>query len=112
MNAFEFSKEAIRLCSGFGFINGVDVVLIDEPVAKIKAVIEKDTFINIFYNAETAKYSFALIKNNQRIFGVDNTKKWHIHTFEEPESHLESGSISLLDFLKILESNKDKWYDI
>lgn len=86
--------------------------MIDEPVAKIKAVIEKDTFINIFYNAETLKYSFALIKNNQRIFGVDNTKKWHIHTFEEPESHSESGSISLSDFLRILESNKDKWHDI
>lgn len=112
MNAFEFSREAIRLCSEFSFIIGVEILLIDEPVAKIKAVMEEDTFINVFYNAETSKYSFALIKNNKRIFGVDNTKRWHIHPFENPESHTETTVMSLLDFFKILESNKDKWSSI
>lgn len=65
MNAFEFSREAIRLCSEFSFIIGVEILLIDEPVAKIKAVMEEDTFINVFYNAETSKYSFALIKTTK-----------------------------------------------
>jgi len=109
MNAFEFSREAIRLCSEFSFIGGVEILLIDEPVAKIKAVINKDTFINIFYNAETSKYSFALIKNNKRIFGIDNTKRWHIHPFANPESHTEATAVDLLDFLRMVKANKDKW---
>lgn len=110
MNTFEFTKETIRICSEFDFIESVEILLIDEPVAKIKAVAGNDVFINIFYNADALKYSFALIKNNRRIFGVDNVRKWHIHPFEDPESHVKSESISLLDFLKILESGKDKWF--
>lgn len=50
-----------------------------------------------------------LLKNNKRIFGIDNTKNWHIYPFEDPESHIETTSISLLDFLEMLVSNKDKW---
>jgi hypothetical protein len=111
MNAFDFSKHAINVCAKYNFIQGIEIQLLDEPVVKIKVAINDDTFINIFYNAETVKYSFALIKNNERIFGADNTKSWHMHPFENPDSHVESSVVSLSDFLEILESNKNKWYD-
>ena len=109
MNAFEYSKYAIEAFSRYDFIQSVEIILLDEPVAKIKAVITEDSFINVFYNAMTAKYSFTLIKNNKRIFGVDNTRKWHIHPFKNPESHEDTIELSLLDFLEIIKSNKDQW---
>lgn len=109
MDAFEFSKYAINSCSKYSFIQSVEIQLIDEPIVKIKAVITSDVFINIFYNAETEKYSFALIKQNRRIFGIDNTRNWHMHPFENPDDHLKTTKTSLLDFLKILASNKNKW---
>lgn len=87
----------------------IEMQVLDEPVVKIKAEINSDTFINIFYNAETAKHSFALIKQGKRIFGIDNTRNWHIHPFENPENHLETTNTSLLGFLDVLASNKDKW---
>lgn len=109
MNAFEFSKQAIHICSEFSFIQEIEIQLLDEPVVKIKALLGTNTFINIFYNAETLKYSFVLVRNNKRIFGIDNTKNWHTHPFENPESHLETTEMSLADFIKMLEFNKDKW---
>lgn len=110
MNAFEFSKYAITTCSQFDFIKSIDVMVLDEPVAKIKAYIASDIFINLFYNAGTLKYSFALVKDNRRVFGADNTRKWHVHPFDNPDIHEESGEISLKDFLDTLASNRDKWY--
>jgi len=37
-------------------IQGVDILLLDEPVAKIKAVISEYAHISIFYNADTAGF--------------------------------------------------------
>jgi len=34
----------------------VDILLLDEPVAKIKAVISEYAHISIFYNADTAGF--------------------------------------------------------
>ncbi len=109
MTAFEFSKYAIRLYSRYDFIKAIEILMLDEPVVKIKAIINERNFISVFYNAETQKYSFALIKDNKRIFGADNTRKWHIHPFEAPNSHKESHSMGLEEFLEILKDNKDKW---
>ena len=109
MDAFEFSKQAIASCANHSFIHEIEIQLIDEPVAKIKAIIDGDTFINIFYNAETSKYSFALIRGNKRIFGADNARSWHTHPFESPDSHIESSEMSLSDFLNVPASNRDKW---
>ena len=109
MNAFEFSKYAIEVCSKFDFIEKIEILLLDEPVSKIKAIINARTFINIFYNSESEKFSFALIKNNKRIFGVDNTRNWHIHPFENPDSHVNSSEISLLDFLEMVGPDKNNF---
>lgn len=109
MNAFEYAKEAIEVCSRFSFIKEIEISLLDEPVVKIKASIQKNSFINIFYNADTSKYSFSLIKDNKRVFGLDNTRKWHIHPFEDPNSHIETDPLSLIDFLEMLKSAKNKY---
>jgi len=109
MDAFEFSRQTIEVCAKYDFIQGIEIQLLDEPVAKTKAIIDSDTFISIFYNAETSKYSFALIKKDKRIFGVDNARNWHIHPFGSPDFHLETSGLSLSDFLDMLASNRDKW---
>jgi len=45
MNAFEFSKYAIEECSGCDFISEIEILLLDEPVVKIKAIIQEDIFL-------------------------------------------------------------------
>lgn len=108
MDAFSFCKNAITAFYACQIIQSVEVRLLDEPVAKIKAVVNNDIFIDIFYNAETERCSFALIKNSERIFGVDNAKFWHIHPFEDPSTHKKIEPLSLTDFLNTILLNKDK----
>lgn len=112
MNAFDFSKQVIETSSHYDFISEIEILLLDEPVVKIRAIIHGSLFIDIFYNAETGKYSFALIRNNDRIFGADNLRFWHIHPFEDPESHIETAPVSLSGFLEMLKTNKDKWFSL
>ena len=76
---------------------------------KIKAVIDNDSFVSIFYNAETGKHSYTLLKHGKRLFGADNTRTWHIHPFENPDTHAKSRAIFLEEFLNILLNNRDKW---
>lgn len=110
MEAFEFSKHAIDVCSRYDFIQDIEIQILDEPVVKVKAIVNDTSFINIFYNAETVKHSFALIKNGKRIFGADNTMGWHIHPFDNPDGHKESADISLREFLDILNARREKWF--
>jgi hypothetical protein len=109
MNALDFLKEAIKTLSEYDFISSIEIQLLDEPVAKIKTVLTGNSFMTIFYNAETRRTSFALIKNNKRIYGADNTKNWHVHPFESPDSHIETEPVILTEFLETLSSNRSKW---
>lgn len=43
--------------------------------------------VDAFYNEQTGTTAFALILNEQRIFGADNTGGWHVHPFAAPDEH-------------------------
>lgn len=51
---------------------------------KIRIKLRENIFIDIYFNAENDRKDFALIYNNERIFGYDNLKEWHMHPCEEP----------------------------
>jgi hypothetical protein len=44
-------------------------------------------FVDVFYNEQTDTLAYALIRNGQRVFGVDNTGGWHRHPFDDPRRH-------------------------
>jgi hypothetical protein len=92
-------------------VTGVELLLLDEPVLKLRVHLGTVAFVEIFFNAETGKTSFALIKDRQRIFGADNTRGWHMHPFNSPESHHRCEEISFENFLRQVEQNKDKWFE-
>lgn len=109
MSIFNFFKEVTDVCASTDFIKDLDLLIFDEPVIKLRANITETTFIEIFFNSQTGKCSFALVKNELRIYGIDNTKDWHIHPFENPCDHLTFHWISFREFIKRIEENKSKW---
>lgn len=44
-------------------------------------------FIDVFYNEQAGTTACAMIRQGQRLFGTDNTGGWHVHPFDDPESH-------------------------
>jgi hypothetical protein len=105
----EAYRDILDACAQSTVVSGLEPLLIDEPVLKLRIHLGTLAFIDVFFNAETGKTSFALIKNGQRIFGADNTRGWHLHIFDSAESHHPCDELSFESFLTQVEKNKEKW---
>ena len=90
-------------------VTGIALLLLEEPVLKLRAYVGALVFVDVFFNAETGKTSFALIKDQHRIFGADNTRGWHLHPFESPESHYPCETMSFAGFLRHVETHREQW---
>lgn len=54
---------------------------------KIRVYFNQEGFVEIFYAQKSAKFSFALILKQERVFGIDNSRGWHIHPLDNPGKH-------------------------
>ena len=55
---------------------------------KANVILNADTFISIRYNSRNGRKDYALIYKEQRVFGYDNLKTWHVHPFGASNTHL------------------------
>jgi len=69
-------------------ICGIPLVRRLTPTAiNLRVEVTTDGFIDAFYNEQTDTIVYALIQDDQRVFGADNTGGWHIHPFDNPADH-------------------------
>ena len=54
----------------------------------LRITINKETFVDVYFNEETQRTDYALIYKGERIYGVDNLKGWHCHPVQAVEQHL------------------------
>ena len=66
----------------------IEILLQTEKSFKANIHLQKRVFIAVRYNARNERTDFALIKNEQRIFGYDNLKEWHYHPYSDPSEHV------------------------
>ena len=101
-----FTRTVQEACDRSVLVSGYDIQILDDTVVKIRATLAADAFIEVFYNADTGKCSYALIENDARIFGADNAFiGWHMHPFEDPSEHVVSSELSFEEFLQAVESH-------
>jgi hypothetical protein len=61
-------------------------------------------FVEAFYNQRTGTTAFAVIQNENRVFGADNTGGWHVHPFEDPARHgMLSAPMKFVEFVTEIE---------
>jgi hypothetical protein len=70
-------------------VTGIELLLLDEPVLKLRAHLGTVAFIDVFFNAETGKR--------------------HLHPFDSPASHHSCEEMSFESFLRHVENNKEQW---
>lgn len=97
------AKEIIDACAESKIVKNFSVNILDDIVLKIRVYLVNDMFIDTFYNADTLKVAYALIKKGERMFGADNTGRWHLHPFDAPEEHQACHPITFQEFLTIIE---------
>jgi hypothetical protein len=101
MTLEQFEAEVTVACAASPAVRGVSVVSSGITFLCLRAHLTGEVFIDAFQNEATDKTSFALIREDQRIFGADNTGGWHWHPFEDPESHLPAdSSVRFAEFLE------------
>lgn len=70
--------------------DGYKIVFLIRTPKSVKANIYlcEKVFISFRYNARNGRTDFALIQNEQRVFGYDNLKTWHCHPYTNPSKHV------------------------
>lgn len=107
MSFEEFERYVIAVCSNSSVVQSVGLFDSTPTSVRLRVFLINQSFLDVFYNQKTGIFSFALIKNNQRVFGADNAgDKWHWHPADNPESHvLAAREVTFQEFLKRLEDN-------
>lgn len=105
VTAVQFVQDVVDACARSDCVVTCRLMLLDEPVAKLRAELADGSFIEMFHNADTSKYSFAWIAGGRRIFGADNTRGWHIHPISDPASHEVHAPVSFHEFLAEVEKH-------
>jgi hypothetical protein len=61
-------------------------------------------FVDAFCNERTGTMAFALIRDDRRVFGADNTGGWHVHPFTSPDRHVPlRDEMSFAEFVAEIE---------
>ena len=60
-------------------------------VVRGRVLLEQDRFLQVYFNEETGTTAFALIEEEQRIWGgdYDDLRGWHVHPVDHPTRHEE-----------------------
>jgi hypothetical protein len=67
-------------------------------------------FVDTFYNEETGTTAYALIQADRRVFGADNTGRWHLHPFDDPDRHdALPAAMSFAEFIAEIEEHYRVW---
>jgi len=84
LNATDFAKDIIDTSVASKIVKTLNIEILENTVVKSRIILIGKSFIDVYYNHENEKTSFALIGDEKRIFGADNLDFWHIHPFEIP----------------------------
>lgn len=84
----EFQKEVESALKTNALPFRIQIIIQSPRSFKANFHLYDDVFIAVRYNTRNARMDFALIQNQERIFGFDNLKEWHYHPFENPEQHI------------------------
>lgn len=100
-----FAQRVMDACADSDKVIGCAVLLYDVPVVKFRVDMTDSSFMDVFYNADTGKVSFAWIVGEQRVFGVDNTRGWHVHPLCDPVRHQAHPPMTFEEFLADVEEH-------
>jgi hypothetical protein len=105
LNSTEFEQQILAICANSKIAKSVAQIQSGVHWVALRIYLDDDLFIDVFYNEETDKKSFALVRAGMRIFAADNAKKkWHWHPFKDPQSHsLVDDEILFSDFIRQVE---------
>jgi hypothetical protein len=110
ISAAEFRQNVLDICSDSQAVMRIQIISETRRQVRIRIFLANRTFLDVYYSSETKKTAFSQIKNNERIFGADNSgTDWHWHPYEDPQKHeFANTEITFIEFLAHVEENIKK----
>lgn len=97
----------VTVCAESPNVVAYTVRVLDLDILSLRVHLADESFIEVFYNVATDKTAFALIVDDERIYGKDNAKMgWHVHPFDTPEDHIPCDPVSFETFLSEVEAHR------
>lgn len=89
MDLEQFENELFSRLSELDFVEKWKITR-KRTTLKVKVFLKKKSFLSVFYNIVLRVQSFALIINNERVWGIDHDNRfgWHEHPLTNPKSHV------------------------
>ncbi|MDQ3248956.1 MAG: hypothetical protein M3Q45_07055 [Chloroflexota bacterium] len=74
------------------------------PILKGHGYISEKLFARFYMNQRTQTVAFALIRNEERIWGIDHDhrRKWHQHPLGSPDIHQTVEPLSIIEIIQEL----------
>lgn len=104
MDVKTFADELLRALADTGLFARV-ALRTEGPVASGYAYVHEGLFVRFYFNEITGTIAFALIEEQQRIWGIDydNRRGWHLHPADAPTSHVGINPLSVPDIVGYLQ---------
>ena len=92
------------LLRGLGDVKAVQHVALESegPVVSGRAYLYNQMFLSFYYNEATGTMAFALILDENRIWGLDfdNIRGWHSHPVIAPDQHVKISPQNLPEIIQ------------
>lgn len=100
MDVEAFAGELLRALAASGIFGAVSLQT-EGPVAKGRAQAGEGLFVRFYFNETTGTLAFALIRGQDRIWGLDrdNLRDWHLHPASAPSTHVAVEPLSVAEIV-------------
>ena len=100
MDVKAFSEELLRALAGSGLFEMVSLQA-EGPIAKGRAQASAGLFPRYYFNEITGTLAFALIRGQERIWGLarDSLRDWHLHPVAAPSTHVPVEPMSVTEIM-------------
>lgn len=105
----ELRFEAYEALEKFWFLQAIEEIEHTDISISLRLHIRPGLFIQLFCGQWSGSLFFALVEDNERVFGMDREREqWHMHPFGDAASHQpvmeDVGPRPLFKFLAMVES--------
>jgi hypothetical protein len=100
MEVNNFAAELLHALADTKLFERVDINT-EGPIVNGHIYVQDKIFVRFYFNQDTQTIAFALIKEKQRIWGIDrdNRRGWHVHPDHDPTSHFEIEPLSVSEIV-------------
>jgi hypothetical protein len=105
MDINQFFQALLKNLSSLDFVDKVDFQR-EVFIIKGRVLLQKNRFLQVYFNEMTDTMAFALIEGERRIWGIDfdRMRNWHLHPVDNPEDHIQSHPMNVETILSHLSA--------